>query len=197
MDDYVDQTMLDLDRFAIGQPVPRSEDPVLLRGEGHYADDISLPGQAYAVMVAQPPRARHHPRHRHRGGARYAGGARRLYGGGSGGRGDRAAAAAPGHEQSRRHADAEPSPLCAGDRKGPLCRRGNRRRRRRDPRPSERRRRGGGGRHRPIAGRHQRPEPRRHPARRCSTTTCPAMSGSISISATARRSPPPLPVRRM
>src|SRR5437588_7049515 len=39
------------DRFAVGQPVPRSEDPVLLRGEGHYADDISLPGQAYAVMV--------------------------------------------------------------------------------------------------------------------------------------------------
>src|SRR6516225_3853863 len=51
MDDYVDETMLDLDRFAIGQPVPRTEDPVLLRGEGHYADDISLPRQAYAVMV--------------------------------------------------------------------------------------------------------------------------------------------------
>src|SRR5271169_7138287 len=51
MDDYVDETMLDLDRFAIGQPVARSEDPVLLRGEGHYADDINLPGQAYAVMV--------------------------------------------------------------------------------------------------------------------------------------------------
>src|SRR5438552_3277646 len=51
MDDYIDETMLELDRFAIGQPVPRSEDPVLLRGEGHYADDVSLPGQAYAVMV--------------------------------------------------------------------------------------------------------------------------------------------------
>jgi len=51
MDDYVDETMLDLDRFAIGQPVPRSEDPVLLRGDGHYADDVNLPGQAYAVMV--------------------------------------------------------------------------------------------------------------------------------------------------
>ena len=42
---------LDEDRFAIGQPVPRAEDPVLLRGAGHYADDFSLPGQAYAVMV--------------------------------------------------------------------------------------------------------------------------------------------------
>ncbi len=51
MDDYIDETMLELDRYAIGQPVPRSEDPVLLRGEGHYADDVSLPGQAYAVMV--------------------------------------------------------------------------------------------------------------------------------------------------
>src|SRR5438132_1310910 len=51
MDDYIDETMLDLDRYAIGQPVPRSEDPVLLRGEGHYADDVTLPGQAYAVMV--------------------------------------------------------------------------------------------------------------------------------------------------
>jgi len=51
MDDYVDETMLELERYAIGQPVPRSEDPVLLRGEGHYADDVSLPGQAYAVMV--------------------------------------------------------------------------------------------------------------------------------------------------
>jgi len=51
MDDYIDETMLDLDRFAIGQPVPRSEDPVLLRGEGHYADDVSMVGQAYAVMV--------------------------------------------------------------------------------------------------------------------------------------------------
>src|SRR5579885_2216212 len=48
-----DVTVIDLDedRFAIGQPVPRGEDPVLLRGEGHYADDFSRPGQAYAVMV--------------------------------------------------------------------------------------------------------------------------------------------------
>jgi aerobic carbon-monoxide dehydrogenase large subunit len=45
---------LDEDRFAIGQPVPRAEDPVLLRGEGHYADDFSRPGQAYAVMVRSP-----------------------------------------------------------------------------------------------------------------------------------------------
>src|SRR5437660_9358126 len=52
MNDYIDPADLGFDeRFAIGQPVPRSEDPVLLRGEGHYADDVSLPGQAHAVMV--------------------------------------------------------------------------------------------------------------------------------------------------
>jgi aerobic carbon-monoxide dehydrogenase large subunit len=42
---------LAIEKFAIGQSVPRVEDPMLLRGHGHYADDVSLPGQAYAVMV--------------------------------------------------------------------------------------------------------------------------------------------------
>jgi carbon-monoxide dehydrogenase large subunit len=52
MNDVIDTADLGFDeRFAIGQPVPRSEDPVLLRGEGHYADDVNLLGQAYCVMV--------------------------------------------------------------------------------------------------------------------------------------------------
>ncbi len=38
-------------RFAVGQPVSRLEDPVLLRGEGRYTDDLNLPGQACAVVV--------------------------------------------------------------------------------------------------------------------------------------------------
>ena len=42
---------LAVEKFAVGQSVPRKEDPMLLRGNGHYADDFSLPGQAYAVMV--------------------------------------------------------------------------------------------------------------------------------------------------
>ncbi|HVB18234.1 MAG TPA: xanthine dehydrogenase family protein molybdopterin-binding subunit, partial [Stellaceae bacterium] len=55
MNDMTDANDLEFDeRFAIGQPVPRSEDPVLLRGAGHYADDFSLPGQAYAVIVRSP-----------------------------------------------------------------------------------------------------------------------------------------------
>ncbi len=42
---------LAVEKFAVGQSVPRTEDPMLLRGKGHYTDDVSLPGQAYAVMV--------------------------------------------------------------------------------------------------------------------------------------------------
>jgi carbon-monoxide dehydrogenase large subunit len=42
---------LAVEKFAVGQSVPRKEDPTLLRGRGRYTDDVSLPGQAYAVMV--------------------------------------------------------------------------------------------------------------------------------------------------
>ncbi len=43
--------MLAPGRSAVGQPVSRLEDPVLLRGEGRYSDDMNLPGQAYGVVV--------------------------------------------------------------------------------------------------------------------------------------------------
>src|SRR6266446_1956289 len=49
--DAFDDTSLALMKFGVGQPVPRKEDPTLLRGEGRYTDDVSLPGQAHAVMV--------------------------------------------------------------------------------------------------------------------------------------------------
>jgi carbon-monoxide dehydrogenase large subunit len=39
------------ERFAVGQSVPRSEDPALLRGEGRYTDDLNLPGQVFGVVV--------------------------------------------------------------------------------------------------------------------------------------------------
>lgn len=42
---------LALTRYGIGQPVTRTEDPVLLRGEGRYTDDLNEPGQAHAWMV--------------------------------------------------------------------------------------------------------------------------------------------------
>ncbi|WP_069876893.1 xanthine dehydrogenase family protein molybdopterin-binding subunit [Bosea sp. BIWAKO-01] len=40
--------------FEVGQPVPRNEDPVLVRGEGRYTDDVSLEGQLYAAFVRSP-----------------------------------------------------------------------------------------------------------------------------------------------
>jgi aerobic carbon-monoxide dehydrogenase large subunit len=38
----------------IGQPLRRKEDDRLLRGEGRFSDDFTLPGQAYAAMVRSP-----------------------------------------------------------------------------------------------------------------------------------------------
>lgn len=46
-----DPALLIDEKFAVGQPVSRKEDPVLLRGEGRYTDDLNLPGQLYGVMV--------------------------------------------------------------------------------------------------------------------------------------------------
>ncbi|MBM3367855.1 MAG: xanthine dehydrogenase family protein molybdopterin-binding subunit, partial [Betaproteobacteria bacterium] len=43
--------LLAITRYGIGQPVTRSEDPVLLRGQGRYTDDLNEPGQAHACMV--------------------------------------------------------------------------------------------------------------------------------------------------
>jgi carbon-monoxide dehydrogenase large subunit len=43
-----------LQKFGIGQSVPRTEDPVLVQGRGRYTDDVNLPGQAYAVIVRSP-----------------------------------------------------------------------------------------------------------------------------------------------
>ncbi len=55
MNDYIDAVELGVDdRFAIGQPVPRAEDPVLLRGEGKYSDDWNLADQVYCWIVRSP-----------------------------------------------------------------------------------------------------------------------------------------------
>ena len=51
MTDQTSEADLALEKFGIGQPVLRVEDPKLLRGQGHYTDDLNLPGQAYAVLV--------------------------------------------------------------------------------------------------------------------------------------------------
>ncbi|MEM7176183.1 MAG: xanthine dehydrogenase family protein molybdopterin-binding subunit [Pseudomonadota bacterium] len=41
-------------KFGLGQSVPRLEDPRLLRGEGCFVDDISLPHQAHAAVLRSP-----------------------------------------------------------------------------------------------------------------------------------------------
>jgi carbon-monoxide dehydrogenase large subunit len=43
-----------MNRTLIGEPVLRTEDPLLLRGEGCYTDDLNEPGQAYAWMMRSP-----------------------------------------------------------------------------------------------------------------------------------------------
>jgi aerobic carbon-monoxide dehydrogenase large subunit len=50
----VDLTLFAEEKYAVGQPVTRKEDPVLLQGRGRYSDDLNLPNQAYAVMVRSP-----------------------------------------------------------------------------------------------------------------------------------------------
>jgi aerobic carbon-monoxide dehydrogenase large subunit len=49
-----DPTHWSITKFSIGQPVLRSEDPVLVRGEGRFTDDVSLPRQVHAVIVRSP-----------------------------------------------------------------------------------------------------------------------------------------------
>ena len=39
-----------LTKFGVGQPVPRNEDPRLLRGDGRYTDDVSMPGEVHAAV---------------------------------------------------------------------------------------------------------------------------------------------------
>ena len=41
-------------QFAMGQSVPRTEDPRLLRGGGRYVDDIRLPKECHAYMLRTP-----------------------------------------------------------------------------------------------------------------------------------------------
>lgn len=41
--------------YALGQPVPRFEDPRLIQGGGRYVDDVQLPGMVHGVVL----RARH------------------------------------------------------------------------------------------------------------------------------------------
>jgi len=41
-------------KFGIGQPVARKEDPKLVTGRGQYTDDFDVPGQAHATFLRSP-----------------------------------------------------------------------------------------------------------------------------------------------
>ncbi len=43
-----------MNKFGIGQPVPRVEDPRFITGRGRYVDDIELPHQCHCVLVLSP-----------------------------------------------------------------------------------------------------------------------------------------------
>ena len=43
-----------MNKFGIGQPVPRVEDPRFITGRGRYVDDFDLPQQCYGVAVMSP-----------------------------------------------------------------------------------------------------------------------------------------------
>ena len=40
--------------FAIGQPVPRFEDPRLIKGHGRYVADMMFPGMAFGYVLRSP-----------------------------------------------------------------------------------------------------------------------------------------------
>ena len=41
-------------QFGVGQPVPRTEDPKFLMGQGQYVDDIRLPHTAVGYVLRSP-----------------------------------------------------------------------------------------------------------------------------------------------
>ena len=43
-----------MNKFGVGQPVPRVEDPRFITGRGRYVDDLELPQQCYGVVVMSP-----------------------------------------------------------------------------------------------------------------------------------------------
>ena len=159
-------------QFGIGQPVPREEDPYLLRGEGRYCDDLRVTGLARAVVLRSP-----HPHARIRSidaaAARDAAG--RAAGPHRRGHGSRRRSA--GKARACRGSAATASPgfisaaAAARARAGALCRRMRGLGRGRDDRPGQGRRRADRGRLRAAARHHRDRQPRSSPARsRCGTT---------------------------
>ena len=51
---YLKLSELEFEKYSIGQSVPRTEDPRLLRGEGCFTDDFNLPNQAFGYVFRSP-----------------------------------------------------------------------------------------------------------------------------------------------
>src|SRR4030095_10314213 len=45
---------ISVEKYGIGQPARRLEDPHLVQGLGRYSDDVSLPRQVWGVVVRSP-----------------------------------------------------------------------------------------------------------------------------------------------
>ena len=185
---------LDSMKFAIGQPVPRHEDPTLLKGEGRYSDDVNLDEPGLVRDGAQPGGARHHQGHRHDRGAGKMPGVLGVWTGadlnaaGYGRAQDRDDGAA-----ARRLADEDADALFARHRQGALRRRPGGLRRRRDAGAGQgrgRSRRRSTSRRCPPSPTRARPRSR---ARPWCTTTCRAMSAPTTTTATRPRSTRPSP----
>jgi len=43
-----------VNKFGVGQPVPRVEDPRFITGRGRFVDDFELSQQCYGVVVMSP-----------------------------------------------------------------------------------------------------------------------------------------------
>ena len=183
----------DLNKYGVGQPVRRTEDPVLVQGQGRYTDDLNLPGQAYAVFVRS--RNGHGiikeidtaPRKRCPAcSAIYTGADLTAYG--------TMKCAVPFKNRDGTEMK-KPPRFSLHDRQGALRRRSGCGRRRRDIDAGEGRRRGGRGRYRAAArGDAARAKPQ-SPARRSSMTTCrTTWRSTISMAIptrSRRRSPRP------
>ena len=45
----------DLNKYGVGQPVRRTEDPILVQGHGRYTDDLNLPWWRPTCSPSRPP----------------------------------------------------------------------------------------------------------------------------------------------
>ena len=180
--------------FGIGEPVLRTEDPKLLRGQGRYTDDINLPRQAHAFIVRSTVA---HGRIKSIGTAAakampgvlgvYTGEDLKAYG--------TLQSALP--FKSKDGSDLKKPPRAgAADRQGALRRRSDRLRGGGDAAAGQGRRRGDRDRHRAAAGRDHARSRRPRRARPPCSTTCRATSASTSTTATPRRSTPRSPPPR-